>query len=197
MPDSGDLADLLAQRPLLIVLAGPNGAGKSTFFHAHLAALGLRFVNADILAKELTLDADQAAAAATALRSELIRQRETFITETVFSDPVGDKLAVFTNAMQQGYTVVMLFIGVSSPERCDERVAMRVSQGGHDVPPDRLISRFPRVLANLYAASQVLSMVRVYDNDDLSHPFRLVAQTVHGRIIFKHPESPDWWHDRS
>jgi predicted ABC-type ATPase len=38
----------------LILLAGPNGAGKSTFYEAHLQNSGLPFLNADIVAKELT-----------------------------------------------------------------------------------------------------------------------------------------------
>jgi predicted ABC-type ATPase len=193
MPD-GNLAALLAQRPLLVVLAGPNGAGKSTFFHAHLAAAGLRFVNADILARELELDTRQAAAAADAVRAELIRSRESFITETVFSDPVGAKLGVFTDAQAQGYMVVLIFIGIGSPERSDERVAMRVSQGGHDVPADRLVSRFPRVLANLRAALPKLSAVLVYDNDELRRPYRSIAVVEQGRIVAQADEVPAWWH---
>ena len=192
MPD-GDLAARLAQRPLLVVIAGPNGAGKSTFFHAHLAAAGLRFVNADILARELELDARQAAAAADAVRAELIRQRESFITETVFSDPVGAKLGAFAEAKALGYTVVLIFIGISSPERSDERVAMRVSQGGHDVPSDRLVSRFPRVLDNLRAALPKLSVVLVYDNDDLRRPYRRIAVVEQGRIVEQADEVPAWW----
>lgn len=192
MPDSA-LAALLARRPLLLVLAGPNGAGKSTFFHAHLAAAGLRFVNADILGRELGLESLQAAVIADALRAELVRSGESFITETVFSDPVGAKLGLFTEAMQQGYTVVLLFIGISGPQRSDERVAMRVSQGGHDVPADRLISRFPRVLANLRAALPVLSAVLVYDNDDLRRPYRSIARVEHGRISDESADLPAWW----
>lgn len=192
MPDAA-LAALLARRPLLLVLAGPNGAGKSTFFHAHLATSGLRFVNADILARELGLESPQAAVIADALRAELIRSGESFITETVFSDPVGAKLGLFTDAIQQGYAVVLLFIGISGPERSDERVAMRVSQGGHDVPPDRLVSRFPRVLANLRAALPVLSAVLVYDNDDLRRPYRRIARVDHGRISEESDDLPAWW----
>lgn len=192
----GDLAALLASRPILVVLAGPNGAGKTTFFQSHLAAAGLRFVNADLLASELDLESHQAAAAADALRTELIRQRESFITETVFSDPVGAKLAVFTQAMAQGYAVVLLYIGVGSPERSDERVALRVSQGGHDVPPDRIVSRYPRTLANLHAARWVLSAVLVYDNDDLRRPYRLVARVVHGTIIWQADNPPSWWNEQ-
>lgn len=192
MPEAA-LAALLACRPLLVVLAGPNGAGKSTFFHAHLAQAGLRFVNADVLARELGLEARQAADTADAVRAELIRQRESFITETVFSDPVGAKLGVFTGAQAQGYTVVLLFIGISGPERSDERVAMRVSQGGHDVPPERIVSRFPRVLANLRAAIPVLSAVLVYDHDDLRRPYRRIARVERGRITNESNELPAWW----
>ena len=43
------------ERPIMVAIAGPNGAGKSTFFHSHLAAAGLRFVNADVLASQLAL----------------------------------------------------------------------------------------------------------------------------------------------
>lgn len=193
LESQGSLATLLGQRPLLVVLAGPNGAGKSTFFHAHLADAGMRFVNADILARELQLEVRQAATAADAIRAEFIRQRESFITETVFSDPVGAKLAVLTAAQDQGYTVVLIFIGISGPERSDERVAMRVSQGGHDVPSDRLIARFPRVLANLRAAVPVLSAVLAYDNDDLRQPYRLIAHIEHGRLIVQAATPPAWW----
>jgi ABC-type cobalamin/Fe3+-siderophores transport system ATPase subunit len=75
-----------------VALAGPNGAGKTTFYHAHLQPAALRFVNADVLARELELDAYAAARVAEALRRQLVEQRESFVFETVFSDPVGDKL---------------------------------------------------------------------------------------------------------
>jgi len=64
----------------------------------------------------------------------LVAQGESFVFETVFSDPVGDKLKFLRRASTRGYTVVLCFIGLASPELCDERVAMRVLQGGHDVP---------------------------------------------------------------
>jgi predicted ABC-type ATPase len=44
-------------RPIIVALAGPNGAGKTTFYGAHLSRAGLRFVNADELARELEIDA--------------------------------------------------------------------------------------------------------------------------------------------
>ena len=47
----------LDRRPLVLAVAGPNGAGKTTFYFSHLQAAGLRFVNADVIARELRMDA--------------------------------------------------------------------------------------------------------------------------------------------
>jgi predicted ABC-type ATPase len=130
------------RRPILVAIAGPNGAGKTTFFHAHLASAGLRFVNADVLAAELAVGPYEAARLADALRRALIEREESFVFETVFSDPVGDKVAFLEEAARSGVVVVLCYIGLSGPDQSTERVAMRVTQGGHDVPDDKLHSRF-------------------------------------------------------
>jgi predicted ABC-type ATPase len=94
---------------------------------------------------------------------------------TVFSDPVGEKVAFLKSAVSRGYTVVVCFIGLETSELSEQRVAMRVSQGGHDVPSDKLKSRFPRTMANLKAAIVQLPHVFDFDNSDLAEPFKLVA----------------------
>jgi len=182
----------LDQRPIMVALAGPNGAGKTTFYHAHLAPAGLRFVNADVIARELSLDAYAAARLADALRRELLSRGESFVFETVFSDPVGDKLAFLKEAAQTGYTVVLCFIGISGPKVSEERVAMRVTQGGHDVPREKLIARLPRILANLKAGLRELPHVWVFDNDDLRTPFRLVAVLESGKPVKLGKPVPRW-----
>jgi predicted ABC-type ATPase len=182
----------LDQRPIIVALAGANGAGKTTFFHAHLQPAGLRFVNADILARELHLEPYTAARMADALRRQLVQQRESFVFETVFSDPVGSKRAFLKEAVRAGYTVVLCFIGISRPEVSEERVAMRVTQGGHDVPSEKLIARFPRILANLKAAIRELPQVWIFDNDDLRTPFRRVAVFADGQPIALLRPLPKW-----
>jgi predicted ABC-type ATPase len=177
---------LLDRRPLVVAIAGPNGAGKTTFYHAHLANLGLRFVNADVLAHELSIDPYAAARLADSLRRALVAQHESFVFETVFSDPAGDKIEFLKEASRAGYTVVLCYISLSSSAQSIERVAMRVSQGGHDVPDAKLVLRFSRSLANLQQAIAVLPHVLVFNNSDLEHPYRLVSvfeqgQLVHGR----------------
>lgn len=180
------------QRPIVVAIAGPNGAGKSTFFHSHLAATGLHFVNADVLADEIALTPYEAAQMADVLRRELLKRGESFVFETVFSDPVGDKVAFLEEAVRSGYTVVLCYIGLGSAEQSTQRVAMRVSQGGHDVPDDKLLSRFPRTLNNLQLALHRLPYVLIYDNSDLAAPFRQVAVFEHGQLRQEQEPVPEW-----
>ena len=182
----------LDRRPVIVTVAGPNGAGKTTFCHAHLAAAGLRFVNADVIARELDLDAYAAASAADAIRRQLCALRESFVFETVFSDPAGAKLDFLREAEGAGYNVVLCFIGIGGPDVSEERVAMRVSQGGHDVPREKLLARFPRTMANLTQAIRELPHVLIFDNDNLGTPFRHVAGFENGRLTFSAKPLPGW-----
>jgi predicted ABC-type ATPase len=182
----------LNQRPVVVALAGPNGAGKSTFYGAHLKATGLRFVNADVLARELDVDAYRAAEIAGALREKLLEQQESFVFETVFSDPVGDKISFLQRAAAAGYNVILCFIGISDPAVSEERVTMRVTQGGHDVPAEKLATRFPRTLENLRKSIRTLPHVFVFDNNDLSDPYRQIAIFHNGEADFLSESLPVW-----
>ena len=182
----------LDRRPILIAIAGPNGAGQTTFYHAHLRRAGLRFVNPDDLARELDLDAYAAARVADGIRHALIEKRESFVFETLFSDPVGEKLGFLKKAAGAGYTVALCFIGISSPDVSRSRVAMRVSQGEHDVPDEKIRARFPRILANLACAVRELPYVLLFDNEDLRTPFREIARFRDGKLASKANDIPRW-----
>jgi predicted ABC-type ATPase len=180
------------RRPIVVAIAGPNGAGKTTFRHVHLASAGLRFVNADAMAAELAVGPYEAARLADALRRALVEREESFVFETVFSEPVGDKVAFLEEAAGRGYVVVLCYIGLSAADQSVERVAMRVTQGGHDVPDDKLQTRFSRTLINLRAAITRLPHVLIYDNSDLSAPYRQVAVFDHGQRRHLHEPIPEW-----
>lgn len=182
----------LNQRPVVVALAGPNGAGKSTFYGAHLKATGLPLVNADVLASELGVDAYRAAELAGALREKLLEQQESFVFETVFSDPVGEKIGFLQRAAGAGYNVILCFIGIADPAMSEERVAMRVTQGGHDVPAEKLATRFPRTLENLRKSIRTLPHVLVFDNSDLSDPYRQIAIFHNGEADFLSKSLPAW-----
>ena len=151
----------------------------------------MHFLNADDLARELDLDVSDAAELANRLRQSLVEQRQSFVFETVLSDPVGDQVDFLSRAVAQGYTVVMVFIGIDS-DVSEQRVAMRVLQGGHDVPAKKLSARFPRTMKNLARAIRKLPHVLVFDNGDLAHPFRQVADFREGKPVSLSKPIPAW-----
>jgi predicted ABC-type ATPase len=185
------MISLLDKRPIVVAIAGPNGAGKTTFYRAFLAESGLQFVNADQMALQLKIDPYRAAELADEVRRTLLARRESFIFETVFSDPVGSKLAFLRDAANSSYAVALFFIGLDSPETCGERVAIRASKGGHDVPKDKINARYTRTMENLRQALITLPNVYVYDNSDLQAPFRLVAALKVSQLK-TYPPVPKW-----
>lgn len=184
--------DLDDDRPVLIAIAGPNGAGKSTFYQAHLRYTGLTFINADTIAAAIGLGAYQAAELADSMRRARFELRESFIFETVFSDPVAEKLSFLEEAVAVGYNVVLFFIGISGSDVSVNRVGMRVLEGGHGVPAEKLEGRYPRTMENLRLALMRLPQVLVYDNEDLRKPFRLAAVFAKGKAVLLEQPVPRW-----
>lgn len=178
--------------PILVAIAGPNGAGKSTFYRSYLEHETLPFINADILAAQLRLGAYEAAELAEEARREMFERHESFIFETVFSDPVGGKLAFLEEAVSAGYNVVLCFVGINSPEKSEERVIVRVLEGGHDVPTDKLVTRFPRTMENLRLALLRLPLVLVYDNDDRNQPHLFCVAAGMGKVLEIVEPVPEW-----
>jgi predicted ABC-type ATPase len=172
-------------KPQLVVLAGPNGAGKSTFYRAFLAGRALPFLNADATAAEAGVDSIEAARILDGMRARMIEDGNGFITETVFSDPHGAKLDMMRSAVEAGYDVTLVYIGLSSPELSGLRVEQRVANGGHDVPRDKLPSRFSRSLANLKEAIEFMPAVKLYDNSLADEPFRPIATFANGQLTLR------------
>jgi predicted ABC-type ATPase len=183
--------------PFVVVLAGPNGAGKSTFFEVYLEPLGLPFVNADHIARTLAPAnpgsvAYASAAAAAAERRRLVAEGRSFVAETVFSDPAGEKLAFLREAGSAGFTVILVFIGLESPELCTARVVQRVEEGGHDVPDEKILDRYPRTLANLREAVAIADHVFLFDNSSCDEPYCFVATYRNGRLRRRGGPAPLW-----
>jgi predicted ABC-type ATPase len=143
--------------PRLIFAAGPNGAGKCTFYETFLRASGLPLVNAHRIAAALGVSNLEAAQVADAARVQFLADGESFVTETVFSDPVGAKLQFLRDAIAADYSVTMYYVGISSAQLSEARISQRVSAGGHDVPPElrfrhrsriwhRLLNSFPKCM---------------------------------------------------
>ena len=126
------------------------------------------------------------------LRKALVEASLSYCTETVFSDPVGAKLALLERARRRGFAVFLVFIGLDSPALSVARVKQRVEQGGHDIPDDRLHARFPRTLANLRAAVPLVDEAFLFDNSSSDAPYRMVAAYAGGKLVSQHPPLPAW-----
>ena len=184
------------------LLAGPNGAGKSTLFRALVrqGILGppLEFVNADLHERDHlqhVADPQQrseaARAWADARRAALLDARIPFASETVFSHP--SKLELIDDARRQGYAVALHVVALDDPQRLLARVAQRVREGGHPVPPERILARYPRTMALLRQAVPRADVAYLYDAADLGDGGpRLVAVRTASGITEPAGPAPAW-----
>lgn len=181
----------------LVVVAGPNGAGKSTFVEAFLEPTRIRIVNPDHIARALSPEAPdavayEAAQAAETVRRDLLSRGISFCMETVFSDPKAAKVAFLHEARAQGYVVFLVFIGLDSSELAIGRVVQRTEAGGHDVPDDKIMARFPRTLENLRQSITFVDHALLFDNSSADEPYRFVAEFAAGKTVRQGSCRPAW-----
>jgi len=163
----------------LDLIAGPNGAGKTTLYERVVFPdrPGLPFVNADVIAAARFGDAAArmsyaAAEIAATTRAALIEARLDFCTETVFSHP--SKVDLIDIAVAAGYDVVLHVVMVPV-ELSAHRVAARVAAGGHDVPAEKITSRYGRIWPNVVAAVGRCRRGVFYDNSADAGPVEIAA----------------------
>lgn len=130
------------------------------------------------------------------VRKELLRQRKKFSFETVFSH--SSKLDIMREASDAGYKVYLYFVATEDPIINKFRVNIRVKQGGHPVPADKIESRYYRSLGQLFEAAQLAYQCFFFDNSSDGQDFRLVA---HFKVIgnekkwdkIDHDKVPNWF----
>jgi len=186
--------------PVLHLIAGPNGAGKTTLYRTLIAPRypGLPFVNADDYENEQLQAEDNprrrselARAWADDTRSALLMQGEAFVTETVFSHP--SKLDLLAQARAHGFATALYVVCVDEPRLLLERVRRRVQEGGHDVPANKVITRYPRTLALLQEAVALAEVSLLFDGGDIEHGGpALVASIAAGRMHLHTVLRPRW-----
>jgi predicted ABC-type ATPase len=91
--------------------------------------------------------------------------------------------------------------GLSSPELRIQRVRERVRSGGHDIPEERIRSRYASSRANLIKLMPHLASLRVYDNSIDADPKAghspqpiLLLHREEGQMVFHIPleNVPQW-----
>lgn len=157
--------------PELYIIAGPNGAGKTTaaktilpdLLHCNI------FLNADEIAAELNPGNVEAAAlrAARMMLEQVdncLAEKVTFSIETTLA--TRSYLQLVKKAQLQGYEVVLLFFSLPSAEMARQRVALRVSKGGHNIPSEVIERRFVLGIRNLFEFIEIVDRWPVYKNTE-------------------------------
>lgn len=82
--------------------------------------------------------------------------------------------------------------GTDNPSINAKRVAQRVMEGGHDVPINKIISRYTRSLANCAVAARLAHRAYIYDNSVDNAPARLLFRVSEGKLIKQYDSINPW-----
>lgn len=156
----------------LYIIAGCNGAGKTTASYSILPTIldCKEFVNADEIAKGLSpFQPETVSFEAGRIMlnriDELLHKNADFAFETTLA--TKSFAQTVQKAQQNGYTVTLLFFWLNSIELAKQRVALRVSEGGHDIPAEVIERRYHRGIKNLFDIYlHICDNVMAFDNSD-------------------------------
>jgi predicted ABC-type ATPase len=144
------------------IIAGPNGAGKTTFAKEFLPveAECLNFVNADLIALGLSpFQPERMAIEAGRLMiqkiNDCIKNYESFAFETTLSGK--GYINKIKDWKSKQYEIIIYYLRVPTVEFAIERVKLRVSQGGHNIPEVDIRRRFERSWINFQEIYKSLS----------------------------------------
>lgn len=186
-----------APSPDAIFIGGPNGSGKSSILRHVTRQPGATYICADEIAKELRKAgytgteerlAKKAAEMAVSKVIECVQHKKPFLYETVMSHP--SKVQLMKTATNAGMASHLAFVALSDPSVNVERVAERVHQGGHDVPTDKVVSRYERTLSHLPDAMRAVKSGEVWDNT--TEPVRFACIDNSRQVVTVERKVPEW-----
>ena len=180
-----DGMSMLMDKPTVLVFAGPNGSGKSTITSGR-PIVGI-YVNADDIKRHRGSSDLEAAQEAELLRESFLKSRKDFTFETVLS--TERNLILLENAKISGYHIESVFVLTADPELNVRRVKARVLKGGHDVPEDKIRSRYKKSLQMLKRLVTLSDECIVVDNTD--RPEIIYKKDDFGEVYL----SNDFWNE--
>lgn len=126
------------------------------------------------------------------MRQLLLEKGASFTFETVMSHP--SKVEFLEKARVAGYRTYLYYVATEDPEINIGRVAYRVTQKGHDVPKDKIVSRYTRSLELLLSAIKVSSRAYLFDNSGAPGEQTWFAEVTDGdQLEFRTTEIPAWF----
>ncbi|WP_199885883.1 zeta toxin family protein, partial [Flavobacterium bizetiae] len=158
----------------LYIIAGCNGAGKTTASYTILPEIlnCKEFVNADEIAKGLSpFQPEKVSFEAERIMlhriGELLEKEADFAFETTLS--AKSYISIIKKAQSQGYFVTLVFFWLNSIELAKQRVIIRVSEGGHNIPEDVIERRYTRGIKNFFKIYlNACDNVMLFDNSNKS-----------------------------
>lgn len=139
---------------------------------------------------EVSVNAYFASVTADFIRQKLVQTRKSFTFETVMSSP--DKIDLLKRSRQFGYRNYLYFVAADNPEINISRVKFRVQKGGHDVPKDKIVSRYYRSLDLLWEAVKFTNRAYIFDNSG-SELLWLAEITEAEKLEIKSESVPRWF----
>ena len=178
--------------PVCTIIGGPNGAGKTTFALKYLPDVAQceSFVNADLIAAGLSpFSPEREWLAASRLFLGEVRQHiangESFAFETTLSG--RSYLRLIRELIADCWQVNLYYLWLPSVELSVERVAERVEHGGHDIPRESILRRYPRSVYNLLHHYAPLCTQTICLDNSSRMPEEIFVQNAAGRQL-KNPE---------
>ena len=188
-----------SQKPRLIIVAGPNGSGKTTITDKLLRHEWMNdcvYINPDFIAQQEFGDWNsseaviKAANKAKDIREDCLANMTSMAFETVFS--TQEKLEFVRRAKAIGFFVRLFFVCTNDPSINAQRVALRVMEGGHDVPIPKIISRYYRSIANCVESLQLVDRAYFYDNSETDADPLLLFRVTGGNIAKIYGDVAPW-----
>ncbi len=173
------------------VFAGPNGGGKSSLVYSLWKGNpSAPYVCADSIAKEAPIcgiqNSDQRNLAAMVKAQEIVNdrllKRLSVAYETVLSSDY--KWGLFELAIKNEMPIYAYYVTTCDPLINVRRVKRRVLEGGHDVPEDKIISRYHRSHANLGKLLTLCRSAYVFDSSKENEPPALVLYKSRNTLLF-------------
>ena len=188
------------RKPVLIVICGPNGSGKTSTTRQvikHEWSKQCVYINPDEIAQSKFGNWNDVNAVRQAVeyceewREQLLKEHKDFIFETVLSS--DEKVDFLKRAKAEGYFIRMFFICTESPAINAARIANRVMEGGHDVPIQKIISRYEKSILNAKQVTGFVDRAYFYDNSIDNEYAQILFRTIDGKFAKKYVESfPQW-----
>jgi predicted ABC-type ATPase len=184
------------ERPTFWIVAGPNGSGKSSLYgNTEIEAFdqSIWIINPDLLTLRiqqveklpLTEANIEAVTRIEAWLEASIRAHQTVGVETVLSTDKYRRLV--QAAKERQFEFRLIFVMLQTPDLNVQRVRLRVSKGGHDVPEAKIRDRWKRSLAQLPWFLDQADQAALFDNSGAVP--RLVGRKQ-GNSILVDPDAP-------